>query len=718
MLKFRLRISTQLYAAFCFIVAITIVAVGVSWQSYESIGQSQSRVKDVSLPETVEAFAIARSSAALAAAAPRLTASANQDELQAVADEVGRYREELTAQLDEVVRIAGQDLSLSRIRTTAEELVSNLDALEASRRHYFEVVGETATFHASLRTFEERLHQTLLPSIDDKFFYLATGYYELGEPPHGPEVHMSSGQINEYRHLASLERNANIAIQLLTSSRNLDDSARIGVMQEQFESIADNSARSLEVLEAGERSPQVSALFARLLEMGFGERNGFVLRRQELDILDEQSGLLARSRELAVQLVADVEVLVDHATEQADSAVRESTEAVERSRRILIVLGIVSILASLLVAWLIVGRVIVRRLEALSERMRKMAGGELEQPVKVSGSDEIAEMAGALEVFRAHALEIQRLNLVEELAKEVQETNDELTQVLSDLKAAQNQIVMREKLAALGELTAGVAHEIKNPLNFVKNFSELSLELIEELDEVIDMTDESREEQLEEIREIAGMLSENMTRIKNHGNRADRIVHDMLSLGRGEGKAQEIDMNVLVQENAKLAFHGMRSTLKDFQLHMTFELDPAVGKAVVIPQDFGRVIVNIVGNSCHATNEKALKLGEKAGRDGRSDYLPTLGIRTERLNSHIRIAIRDNGFGIPNDVRDKIFNPFFTTKPPEEGTGLGLAISNDIVRQHGGTFTVTTEPGEYTEMIIEVPDDARESLQEAVDEDN
>ncbi len=716
--KFRLQIATQLYAVISFIVAITIIAVGVSWQSYEQINQSQRKVKEISLPATVDAFAIASNSAALVAAAPRLTAAASPGELQSVTDEIGLYQEELLLHLDDVSKLVGQAMSATKIRKTADQLVSNLDALQMSMVNLFTVTDLSEEFHIKLKAFDERLRLSLLPTIDDKFFFLVTGYHDLKEPPVPPDQHLTSGEISEYRHLANLERNSKIAIQLLTSSRTLEDPARIGVMQEQFETIADTSLRSIEVLAADDRTSDLQPLFDILLEMGLSETSGFELRRQEIEIFESQSELLSTNRQLAIQLVADVEVLVNHSRQQADIAVRESAEAVQASRQILLVLGVISIVASLVVSWLLVGRVIVRRLHALSTRMREMAGGDLEKPITVSGRDEIAEMAKALEIFRAHALEVQRLNLVEQLADEIQEKNNELEEVLRDLKTAQNQIVMREKLAALGELTAGVAHEIKNPLNFVKNFSELSLELLEELDEALDMTDETRDEQLEEVRDIAGMLTENLQRIKKHGNRADRIVHDMLSLGRGEGKTQEVDMNVLVQENAKLAFHGMRSSLKDFQLHMTYELDPEMGKAVVIPQDFGRVVLNIVSNSCYATNVKSQKLMDDAGPDGKSDYLPTLSIKTKRIDSRISITIRDNGFGIPDNVRHKIFNPFFTTKPPEQGTGLGLALSNDIVRQHGGTLTVNTEPGRFTEMTIEFPADARASLQAAGGEES
>ena len=306
-------------------------------------------------------------------------------------------------------------------------------------------------------------------------------------------------------------------------------------------------------------------------------------------------------------------------------------------------------------------------------------------------------MAAALEVFRRHALEVQRLNLVEKLAEELQDKNEQLESVLVDLQKAQDQIVMREKLAALGELTAGVAHEIRNPLNFVKNFSEGSVDLIDELKEVMEEAKEKPDEDQDGlIEDILTDISENLTRIRSHGDRADRIVHDMLMMGRDSGESQVTDINRLVDEHARLAYHSARATDPNFQLDLKQDFDPAVGEMEVVPQDLGRVFLNMVGNACDATDEK-----RRTGSD--SSYLPTLWLITRRTDEHVEVRVRDNGNGIPPEIADRIFNPFFTTKPTDKGTGLGLAISSDIVRQHGGAIKVESEPGEFTEMIVQIP---------------
>ena len=316
----------------------------------------------------------------------------------------------------------------------------------------------------------------------------------------------------------------------------------------------------------------------------------------------------------------------------------------------------ISIGGALLIAWFFVGRVILRRLQMLSDRMRGMASGDLESSVEVGGSDEIADMAAALEVFRRHALEVQRLNLVEQLAGELQGKNDELETVLADLGRAQDQIVMREKLAALGELTAGVAHEIRNPLNFVKNFSEASEDLLTELRETLEESAGQLEhEKRELVREISGEIVGNLERIRVHGERADRIVHDMLLMGRDSGEHQLTDLNRLLEQNSRLAFHSARALDPEFQLNIQQNMDPKVGEISVVPQDLGRVFLNMVANACDATAEKRLMAPPDPA------YEPTLWLATRRDEDGIEIRIRDNGIGIPPDITDKIFIPFFTT---------------------------------------------------------
>ena len=254
-----------------------------------------------------------------------------------------------------------------------------------------------------------------------------------------------------------------------------------------------------------------------------------------------------------------------------------------------------------------------------------------------------------------------------------------------------------EKLASLGQLTAGIAHEIKNPLNFVNNFSAVSVELIDELRETlggVHLDDKRRTE----IDEIADMLQGNLDKVVQHGKRADSIVKNMLLHSRaGSGEHRLVDINALVEESLNLAYHGARAEKQGFNITLERSFDPAAGQADLFPQEITRVLLNLISNGFYAATKR------KTEPDG-GDYEPTLAAATKNLGDRVEIRIRDNGTGIPPEVKDKMFNPFFTTKPAGEGTGLGLSISHDIiVKQHGGSIEVDTQPGEFTEFRIVLP---------------
>jgi signal transduction histidine kinase len=268
---------------------------------------------------------------------------------------------------------------------------------------------------------------------------------------------------------------------------------------------------------------------------------------------------------------------------------------------------------------------------------------------------------------------------------------------LADLRTTQDRLVQTQKLASLGQLTAGIAHEIKNPLNFVNNFSSLSTELIDELQEALADVN-LNEKRRNEITELMDTLRGNLDKVVQHGKRADAIVKNMLLHSReGSGEHRVVDINALVEESLNLAYHGARAEKQGFNITMERSLDPAAGEVDVFPQDITRVLLNLISNGFYAATKRITQ----AGGDG---YEPTLSASTRSLGDQVEIRIRDNGTGIPPEVKEKMFNPFFTTKPAGEGTGLGLSISHDIiVKQHGGAIEVDTEPGEYTEFRIVLP---------------
>ena len=339
------------------------------------------------------------------------------------------------------------------------------------------------------------------------------------------------------------------------------------------------------------------------------------------------------------------------------------------------------------------------RVVALEIWIKKMGDGDLDYTVELSGDDEVNESAAALEKLRQSSVEALQLDLVRKLSEDLRAKNDELERVLSELRQTQDQIVLRQKLVELGELTAGVAHEIRNPLNFMKNFSEASEDLVAELREAIAQhVDDLDENERSTVEGIAGELTENLLRIRSHGDRADRIVQDMVMIGHGGGKVQPVDINDLLNDRANLAYHSVLALDENFQIDIGSDCDPNVGELEVVPEEMGRVFLNLVGNACSAMDEKRRMVAEDGG-----SYEPALLLRTELTQEGVVIRIRDNGIGIPVDSMDKIFNPFYTTKPSGTGVGLGLSFSSDVVRQYGGSITAESEPGGFTEMTVRLP---------------
>jgi ligand-binding sensor domain-containing protein/signal transduction histidine kinase len=288
--------------------------------------------------------------------------------------------------------------------------------------------------------------------------------------------------------------------------------------------------------------------------------------------------------------------------------------------------------------------------------------------------------------------------IVDARTADLQKEKENVEKALKDLKDAQHQLVLSEKMASLGQLTAGIAHEIKNPLNFVNNFSALSDELMQELQEEFDKKKDAFDENTRaNIEEIMQSLRQNVTKINEHGKRADSIVRGMLLHSRGKtGERQLTDLNALLLEYTNLAYHGMRAQDSSFNVKIETHLDDAVGKVNIVPQDLSRVFLNIINNGCYSANDK-----KKHAPNG---FAPTITVSSKNLGDKFEVRIRDNGNGVPQSVMDKIFNPFFTTKPAGAGTGLGLSLSYDIVTQeHKGEIRVDTKEGEFAEFIITIP---------------
>jgi signal transduction histidine kinase len=380
---------------------------------------------------------------------------------------------------------------------------------------------------------------------------------------------------------------------------------------------------------------------------------------------------------------------------RVESASANFYEVARLTDRIIILIFLASTIVAVAVAYR-VSRHLTRGLTQLEQGATAIGGGNLDQRIAMQTNDELGDLARAFNDMTDH-LSAARAQLT--LAHELERNKSaELEKAMEQLRKAQDQLIVQQKLASLGSLTAGIAHEIKNPLNFVTNFAEICGDMVDEIRESLDASkDRMIPEEFSNLQDLLADLQQNTGKIKEHGKRADSIVRGMLMHSRGQaGERQSTDINVLLAEHISLAYHGMRAQNSDFNITIEESYDASLKPLSVVPQDLSRVFLNIANNACYAAY----------GRKSKSDagFSPKLSVSTKDAGENVEIRIRDNGEGIPEEIRSKIFEPFFTTKPAGSGTGLGLSMSHDIVvQEHKGAIRVESEPGRYTEFIVTLP---------------
>jgi signal transduction histidine kinase len=397
------------------------------------------------------------------------------------------------------------------------------------------------------------------------------------------------------------------------------------------------------------------------------------------------NSLLAQARRHSMAVDQLLESIVGDLTGEALAArERVVAEAAAATRLSRIVVSAAVLVGALLTVLLL--RSIVVPLHRLVVAMDGLNAGNVDVPIPEAGADEIGAVARTLAKFRDTLTEERRRE------RELRAAHDEL-------KAAQASLIQAEKMASLGQLTAGIAHEIKNPLNFVNNFASLSVELLDELKAAARPAIAALgEDKRADVDEVVEMLTSNLQKIAEHGRRADGIVKSMLEHSRGgTGERRRVDLNGLIEEALNLAYHGARAQDQSFNITLERNLDRAITLIELVPQDVTRVFLNLFGNGFYAANKRRKETNDP-------QFKPSLKVTTRDLGEAVEIRVRDNGTGIPPELRDRLFQPFFTTKPTGEGTGLGLSISWDIVtQQHGGTIAVDSEVGEFTEFTIRLP---------------
>jgi signal transduction histidine kinase len=711
-------VGTRLLLAFFGISAFSaLVAVAAIYAFFE-VGQSLALI-DRRIEPILASLEVSRSVERLVTASSALSAvTTEQDRLRvfaALSGESARLQQLLT----ELSEGGISQQQLGPIESHAVQLNANFIALDAGVRLRLQVIELIK--HSMRSAFEthEEIQRLLAPTLliyDSQISRLGAIAGKQQPEAANEAQELIAGLLAE-RPVQRVRQQVAEAVDSLAQASVADQKQRVLVL-------AFRLRRAIQEIEAGARNlaPKLRPLFLaevdKLRTLVEGAGSIPQLRQKELDLIADAGRLLAENTELSAQLTAAAEQLVGTTKSEVRAATSSAAGVQRLSTLAIAVLVALSLVTSILIVWLYVGRNIVRRLNRLNGAMFEIAGGARDVAVPMIGRDEIAAMGQAVETFRRNAIERDQLlaeraeaadrleRTVEKRTVEMRQARDEAiaanrktAAALSELKAAQASLIQAEKMASLGQLTAGIAHEIKNPLNFVNNFAFLSNELLTELKEIaepaIGNLDEDKRSELDA---TVRMLSGNLSKIAEHGRRADNIVKSMLEHSRGtSGERRTTDLNVLVEEALNLAYHGARAQDQSFNVTLERDYDDTLTPIELVPQDMTRVLLNLFGNGFYAASKRA-----RGNRE--TEFRPMLHVTTKDAGDAVEVRVRDNGTGIPPDIRDKLFQPFFTTKPTGEGTGLGLSISYDIVTQeHGGTITLDSEVGRFTEFIIRLP---------------
>jgi signal transduction histidine kinase len=879
----RLGVATRLLLAFLGISGLAVVGAGIAIYSFRDIGHALDRITARRVPVALASVEASRQAERVVSAAPALLSAATPADHAESSRKIGIEMQQLSTLLEgledrgaDVVALASMRSAVGRLRINLE----SLDKLIADRMILSELKRGYLSNALTVHNESQNLLTPWLQIVDGE---IAQSRKIVDDTRLGGNERAAAGRrlVDTMASYQALQRvqflitSANDRLQQ-TSAAGDSDGVRVQVFRIQ---------QSLR--EAGEIATGLDSRLQPLLTGKLDEFRALVaginsipeLRLQELGIVAQATKNLTENTALSRDLTQAADRLVLTAKRDIAQANDETVAVQQFSSTVLIVAVVLSLLSSIMIVWLYVGRSIVSRLTALSRSMLAIAEGNLATNVPTGGSDEIAEMGGVVEILRKNTLErnellTERAQAADRLEKQVEKRTMELAQSVEELRAlgevsqavnstidlqtvlstiifkavqlsgteagtiyafdearqefqlrasygmdevlvaaikdrnvrmgetmisqaamrrspvqvadirqdvssvldiirragfrallavpllgsnrivgalvvrrkepgefpqstvnllqtfgaqsvlaiqnahlfdevqartrelgksleglrtTQDRLIQTEKLASLGQLTAGIAHEIKNPLNFVNNFSSISAELVDELQEVL--AGANLDNRLRaQISEIADTLQGNLHRVVQHGKRADSIVRNMLLHSRrGSGERQPADINAVVEESLNLAFHGARAEKQDFNITLESFFDPTAGEVDLFPQEITRVLLNLISNGFYAVTKRKLEANG-------ADYEPTLAAITRNLGDSVEIRIRDNGMGIPAEVREKMFDPFFTTKPPGEGTGLGLSLSYDIVvKQHAGSIDVDTQPGEFTEFRIVLP---------------
>ena len=660
---FRIGVRFRLMLGLSLVTAAALAGGAFSIFGLDRLHRGFEVFTTTQLPALTNASTLARQSESIIASAPTLVVSRDQFSRTTAEDRVAdqvRFLDELLAKVNKDE--AGQ-ATIGILEDTKQNLLDNLRRINEMVERRIDLDGRT-----------ERIIREILALAIRKVALVNQMPLDLSAGAAAPDLAAWNGEME-------------ITLGSMLAAYGVQRSIEVSSYRRQATEAIERADKLI-----GRFPPNIAneAALRRLHEdirdRTLGPVSVFSARNEVLGLQQSVGGMLARNKVISDQFGAAVSGMFDTILQDLQAETRNYADLISTYRQVLIAAVLVAIAFSL-VAFAYISRRVIRRIVALRDSMLAHAAG-ISAPVEIDDPDEIGDMGRAIQFF---VTAIQRREEALTVAKNEAET------ALAKLRRAQQSLIQSEKLASLGQLTAGIAHEIKNPLNFVNNFSSLSGELIDELREVLRSTPLGGKAR-EEVQELTEMLKGNLEKVVEHGKRADSIVKNMLLHSRqGSGERRSVDLNALVEQSINLAYHGARAEKPGFNITLEKDLDPAVGEADLFPQEITRVLLNLISNGFYAAAKR-----KRECADG--SFTPTLMAATRNRGDTIEIRIRDNGTGIADDVRGKLFNPFFTTKPAGEGTGLGLSLSHDIVvKQHGGAIKVDTKAGEFTEFTIVLP---------------
>ena len=651
---------------------LALTQSGIAIVAVARFGTSFNQVANTDLPKLIAASRLSELSQSLVARAPELAAAHSQTQRQGIMD---RFDDRLAALGRVLDRLAIDPEQLRDVRLQRDGLATSLKGLDGFVRQRIDAENAFDRVMARLPALAARVRQVADQAL-------------TGDSDAGAHSDLVINSADRPRLIAwSAAGLESVTLMLATSA--IDTKSRLERVNAAFDSLIARMAELRDQLPPPLRQ-KIAPLHDSIAGFGSGAQGIFQARQAQIEIGTAIQTSLKLIEQAMDRLVGSVSAILNKTQQEINGRSDSFNDTISRFNLLIIVTSALCVIFGIAI-FAYVRRAVIRRLTHVQEYMRAQVEGR-PAAMSTSGGDEIAEIAKSTQVF------VTRIAAARDAAEQARRAAEA---AYRDLQATQAKLIHAEKMASLGQLTAGIAHEIKNPLNFVNNFASLSNELLTELKDIAtpaieELDDEKRRELYETIEMLAG----NLEKIAEHGRRADNIVKSMLEHSRGvAGERREVDLNSLVDEALTLAYHGARAQDPSFNITLEREFDGGLKPIELAPQEMTRVLLNLFGNGFYAATKRA-----HAHANVDAKFRPVLRVATHDNGDAVEIRVRDNGTGIPPAIRDKLFQPFFTTKPTGEGTGLGLSLSYDIVtQQHGGTIDVDSEEDAFTEFIVRLP---------------